>query len=538
MNRAPAALLIVAASAVLLVAASSGGAGTSAGAEPLCESHSGVCPDTLTHKNYEGDYVGHDEPALLFYSSQAGSGNSNVWHLRIPRDAPVAPKQDGTGGTWNFQLRPTFWFGMALCESQSYPNPGVPCTPDSDANIKNSSDPSSPNYIGNHVGSGFLELQFYPPGYVQQFTGFSCKATQWCAAMAVFGLSDSLTQPNNADCFARAGEEWANFAYLTTNGVPQGPPDPLNFEFVGSGTPGPNVLYMNPGDEVVVSIHDSAAGLVTTVNDVTTGQTGSMTASVANGFAHPLFQPNASTCTEEPYAFHPMYSTSSEDTRVPWAAHSYNVSFSDEIGHFEFCDRVNPHGDCVNPGVDEGKNNKKDADDSFCFDGSASLLVQVGACLNSDIDFDGASYQAVWPGSSTNATTEQQLHPQSFVVTSPLTGGQNYSRMAFEADLPAIEFATGCDTSTGSGCVNPPPGAAFYPLYTTTGTGGACAWREGGTHMPGTTNTFGGSSTTEYGPLLQLYYPAFPGGFPAGTAYEDFRQVLASNPCTSNGALP
>ena len=55
--------------------------------------------------------------------------------------------------------------------------------------------------------------------------------------------------------------------------------------------------------------------------------------------------------------------------------------------------------------------------------------------------------------------------------------------------------------------------------------------------MPGTTNTFGGSSTTEYGSLLPLYYPAAP-GFPAGIFYEDFRNVLASNPCTSNGSLP
>ena len=127
------------------------------------------------------------------------------------------------------------------------------------------------------------------------------------------------------------------------------------------------------------------------------------------------------------------------------------MAFSDEIGHFEFCDRVNPHGDCVNPGVDEGNRNKKDADDSFCFDASASLLVQVGACLNSDVDFDGAPYQPVWPGSATDTTTDQQLHPQSFVVTSPLTGGQNYSRVAFEADLPAIEFLVGCDVTTGAG---------------------------------------------------------------------------------------
>src|SRR5439155_15602268 len=279
---------------------------------------------------------------------------------RLPHESALMPTQDGTGGTWNLQLHPAFWFGMALCESQSYPNPGVPCTPDSDANIKDGADPNSADWIGNHVGTGFLELQFYPPGYVQQFTGFSCDATRWCAAVAIFGLSDSLTQTNNIDCLRRAGEEWANFAYLTKSGVPQGPPDPLNFQFVGSGMPGSTVVYMNAGDELTISIHDSPVGLVTAVTDLTTGQTGSMTASVANGFAHPLFQPSASTCSEEPYAFHPIYSTSNEHTRVPWAAHSYNVAFSDEIGHFEYCDLAKADGTCANKGVND---KKKDADD-------------------------------------------------------------------------------------------------------------------------------------------------------------------------------
>ena len=36
-----------------------------------------------------------------------------------------------------------------------------------------------------------------------------------------------------------------------------------------------------------------------------------MTASIANGFGHPVYDPSASTCTDQPYAFHPMYSTSS-----------------------------------------------------------------------------------------------------------------------------------------------------------------------------------------------------------------------------------
>src|SRR5205823_7144383 len=153
-----------------------------------------------------------------------------------------------TGGTWNFQLHPAFWFGMALCESQSYPNPGVPCTPDSDANIKDNADPKAADWIGNHVGSGFMELQFYPPGFVQQFTGFSCDATRWCVALTIDSLSlDPINGRSlNPTCQSQilGGLEYVNFAYLTKSGVPQGPPDPLHFQFIGSGQPDPTkVLF-------------------------------------------------------------------------------------------------------------------------------------------------------------------------------------------------------------------------------------------------------------------------------------------------------
>ena len=53
-------------------------------------------------------------------------------------------------------------------------------------------------------------------------------------------------------------------------------------------------------------------------------------------------------------------------------------------------------------------------------------------------------------------------------------------------------------------------------------------WQLGGANIPGTINTFGGTSTAEYGPLVALTYPC-----PAGAIarYNDFRNVLGSNPC-------
>jgi hypothetical protein len=73
------------------------------------------------------------------------------------------------------------------------------------------------------------------------------------------------------------------------------------------------------------------------------------------------------------------------------------------------------------------------------------------------------------------------------------------------------------------------------PIYSTRGAS-PCAWQEGGTNIPGTTNTFGGNSVTEYGPLLGLIYPTGPDS--TGTFFEDFRRVLSSNPCPSTGQLP
>jgi hypothetical protein len=95
-------------------------------------------------------------------------------------------------------------------------------------------------------------------------------------------------------------------------------------------------LLMSPGDRIRIHMHDTPAGFRTALTDLTTGQRGAMTASVANGFGHILYTPNSSTCRAAPYAFHPRYSTANPRGNT-WSAHTYNVAMSDEIGHFENC---------------------------------------------------------------------------------------------------------------------------------------------------------------------------------------------------------
>ena len=126
----------------------------------------------------------------MFKSGIPGSGNDMTYVVTLPKDPKIQPNASGArGSTWNFQLRPTFWFGLTLCDTQSAPEFTTPCTPDSDSNNLVGSNPSAPDYIGKHPGNAFMELQFYGPGYVPQFEGFGCTATQYCAAMTIDSLA-------------------------------------------------------------------------------------------------------------------------------------------------------------------------------------------------------------------------------------------------------------------------------------------------------------------------------------------------------------
>ncbi|MEA2506071.1 MAG: hypothetical protein QOH48_689 [Actinomycetota bacterium] len=536
------------------------------GAQHFCNTNGLLCTEPF--QNWEefswfkkadarapmGEYIGHDEPSVLFYSHKDGSGNSNNYLLKLPTDPPVLPQNDGSGGTDNFQLHPAFWFGMAMCDNQSAPNPGhlssgahatVPCKRDSDSNIYESSDPSSPHYMGLHPGTAFMEMQFYPPGWVPWPPGISCTAHEWCAALNVDSLSENMNtgQINNTDCLNNAGIEPVNFAFLTKDGHSTAPANPLSPDRF---TPTPADLLMGSGDQLRVHMFDTDKGFKVVIDDLTTGTSGGMTASRANGFGKVRFQPNAASCSVHLSPFHPEYNTSSPRTRVPWAAHSYNVAYSDEIGHFENCGKVNltdlscsqPLGNDTNDG---------DQDDSYCLPGALSTLVDINGCLTTDGDFDGSSYGHNWPGSISDPVSDQRLNPSPIQFSSPrFRDAKNYGRVAFEADLPRIEDAdtsfgvpacqrhisNPADPSPGANCVNPPPNSQFYPFYSTTTSNGTCVWQEGGKYQPAT-NRFGGEKA-EYGPLLATTYAST--GWTTSSRYNNFRRILDHNPCPRSGA--
>jgi hypothetical protein len=525
-----------------------------------CNEPSGIlCAEQRDNPGGSEYYVGHDEPSLLFYSSTPGAGFNNTYRLRLPKDPPMLPRQDGSGGTWNFQLHPAFWFGMAMCDDQGNPNPGgspqfpnIPCAPTSDSNIFDSPDPTAPDYIGRHPGTAFMEMQFYPPGWLFALFGQGT-ATQWTAALNVdsFQSNDNTGGVNNPACRAITRDEYVNFAFIQTDGVPfpAGSPSPL-------GPPvstNDKTLLMNPGDELIVTLEDTTQGLKITVQDVTSGQSGFMVASGANGFASVRWDPSGSNCDfathNLAHDFHPAYATSSEHTRVPGAAHSYNIAFSDEIGHFEYCSSVAAEfGACTSL---KGNDKKPGLDDLQCVDPgflAAFGLIPIGGCFDGDADFDGVPYRAnTWPGSFKNPAQDVLFHAEPVIFSSPLltdSAGRkgNFSRVAFESDMPRIEFGTTppcqrhlsnpADKNPGQGCVNPPNGAAFYPFYSTRLDSVGCRWQEGGPFIPGTVENFGGSSKSEFGPILANFYPA-PNIQPQ-YIYENFHRTLSFNPCPTS----
>jgi len=362
-----------------------------------------------------GHYIGHDEPSVGFYSMVPHSGNNLQWEFTLTRDRPLPATQ-------TFENLPAVWFAMAMCDPNSFPN--GPCIPDSDENAP---------FL---AGSAFMELQFYPPGFPPFITQISCDLTHWCAALTIDSAELASNGQPNPNC-----TEPINFAFIQRNGVPTGPPGPATAT-TATLTPNHQTLLMNPGDRLRITIKDTSTGLLTLVEDLTTGESGFMVASATNGFQNT--DPN--TCAGTDFDFHPEFSTARFGNFVPWAALQANINVAVEIGHFEHQDG--------------------DADDVSCFPGPT-----VAGCVGPDLDFDGTSYQHDWPDGSRHHATSIEIRSVRRDGIGPLSASpddsdnynQPYRIIQFETDVSASEAVT-CQTN-GVGCVVPPVGAQFYPFY-------------------------------------------------------------------------
>jgi hypothetical protein len=490
----------------------------------------------LVHMTDNGHYLGHDEPSVRFLSDAPNSANTFTTYVKLPVDPKRAPTPSGSVTNYaDLSVAP--WVGVPLCDPGSYPQ--NPCRPDSDSNQSEFGGPNP-----NAAGSALMEMQFYAPGYTPFVTGASCGVSQWCAAMTIDSLEETAQGVLNGNCV-----EPVNFAFIQSDGVPAGPPSPVRTS-VTTFIPNSKTLMMNQGDTIKVSVSDPAAGFTVKLDDLTTGRSGFMVASAANGFINT----SVADCSSTPFTFHAEYSTASPRNVVPWTALDAGILIQNEIGHSESCNSLSNQDPEVNGpgqtatdnqifdtcnGGDEGpgakgegpcdangscqnatqqgdhgptacsNNNAGDNTDGcefadgFCFPKGFRTVTLNGKNIqafaasnecatdrfqNGDLDFDGLDYHAsAWPDGSGN-------HPTPFSFVGPFdSGGNLYPQVQFETDMPASEAL--CNQhGDGRGCTVPAISDYFYPYWlldhaSVTGSGNSCAW-DLGKNWSGTISNF------------------------------------------------
>jgi hypothetical protein len=438
-----------------------------------------------------GHYIGHDEPSVRFLSTAPASGNDTTITEKLPADpsAPPTVARPGKDITHWFELSVAPWFSTDVCDPDSAPL--LPCTPRSDANAPRGSYPGG--------GAAFVELQFYPPGLAPFTDNISCDNTHWCSALTIDSLecSGNGSGPCNNNC-----PEPVNFGFIQTNGVPTGPPGP-QLSDLATVTPNAHTLLMNPGDKITVHMFDAKVpggrALEARETDHTTGRSGFMIASAANGFMNT----SPFDCSGTRFNFQPEYSTARARNIIPWGIGPYMLNSEFEIGHFEACTSVRRpakitmgsftdtyYKRCLGP-YESAKDTagKFEPDDSPCYragdtHGGTTPPNLVTGCdvffdAIGDLDYDGSPYYRDWPHSTTAGR-----FPSPFLQQQPSTvGGQRYPRIQFMTDSSATQFNTGCNLTTGAGCVLPPKGPGhFYPFWTQAKVGGSCVWEFGNMH--------------------------------------------------------
>ncbi len=430
-----------------------------------------------------GHYIGHDEPSVRFLSGRRGSGSNVTMAETLPRDPFGKPTVSNPGhdNTHWFELSIAPWLSITVCDPNSAPL--TPCKPRSDAN--------APHGRFQGGGAAFVELQFYPPGFAPFPDNISCDNTHWCSALTIDSLecTGNGSGPCNNNCI-----EPVNFGFIQTNGVPTGPPSP-QLSNLATVTPNSRTLLMNPGDKITVRMFDAKIpgghALEARETDRTTGQSGFMIASAANGFMNT----SPFSCKGRPFNFQPEYSTARAQNIIPWGIGPYMINNQFEIGHFEPCTFVQgkisgvkdtTFTTCRGP-YEKTKDTPAvfEPDDSPCYragdthGGTAPPNLVTGCDVFDDaigdLDYDGSGYYPDWP----DATTASKF-PSPFLQHEPTSGGHPYPRFQFMTDASATEFNTKCNLTTGHGCVMPPKGPGhFYPFWTRAKVGGSCVWEFG-----------------------------------------------------------
>jgi hypothetical protein len=330
-----------------------------------------------------------------------------------------------------------------------------------------------------------MEMQFYPPGNPPFIDSQSCDTTHWCAALTIDSLECTAAFAScNKDC-----EEPANFAFIQRNGVPTGPPGPADAD-VATEVNNNQTLLMNSGDTIRFHMFDAPApgggdAFEVVMDDLTTGRSGFMQASAANGFQ----TTSMATCA---------------GTAFNTCASPYENVPGIHISPAEIGNAVCYYAGDTHPGYNGAGTSTQPDQMTGCQDD----LYQ-----NGDLDFLGPDYyRGEWP---TGPTPTNRV-PSSFQEQFPTSNGQQYSQFLFQTDIALSEYECGGGdyanaSSSAAGCTVPPAGpGGFYPYWTQVQRNGSCSLEFGNVSGFGLT-AFGQDAQYGSDQFAQYGYPQFIG---------------------------
>ena len=244
--------------------------GTAHAAVPHCYKTTALCAEPVDSIGYHGSYTGHDEPSLLFYSNTRARGTRTCTSLQVPSDPKVMPNQAGTARHLELPapsgllarhgaVRQPVRAGVHACRVHAE---------------------QRHQHLRRDERRG-TRLHRAPPGHrvprgavLPTRLGTLASGRQLRRDQVVCGDGDlqPAAEPehrtlNNIDCRRRAGDEPANFAFITKSGV-RTRRRHRSARPTGRSRPSAATdLFMGSGDQLTVDLHNGAAGLVVTIND-------------------------------------------------------------------------------------------------------------------------------------------------------------------------------------------------------------------------------------------------------------------------------
>ena len=382
-----------------------------------------------------------------------GSGNSNLYQLQLPTDPKVLPNQAGTAGTLNFQLHPAFWFGMALCDNQSAPEfTHARARPTATPTSSTARTRRRPTTSGSTRARRSWSCSSTRPAGRPGRRGVSCDATQWCAAMAIFSLlqDQNTGQPEQQRLPSagrrRAGELRLHHEERRAARVRRHRSARPTATFTPNSA---TDLFMSSGDKLTVDIHDGAAGLTAIVHDLTTGQTG--LDDRERGERLRAGQLRAGCGDLQPVAVH-----------VPADVLDLERAHARAVGGAQLQRRVlrrdRPlrvlHGRSPAKAATASANNEGTLDDDdYGLLQRGVLDVRPDRRAASPPTTTSTAPRTSGSGPArirTAVRTPSTTRPRSRSRARSSTATQNYSRVAFETDLPRIEAPDSAASATAS----------------------------------------------------------------------------------------